>query len=428
VYAHARLILGLLTVSLPAHANSADPIRQRGLKLLQRSSFAEAAEQFRRVTRILPNSVEDRALYANALTRLGRVEDAVVELRLALAVAPNSPDIHALLGQILARNGQRVKAVQHFERALASAPKEWVKGELMQVKQLITESVHNWHLGMLGDSARNNAFQAAIDAAVRPDDIVLDIGTGTGLLAMMAARAGANHVVACEAKPELAELAKLIVEDNGYGSQIKVVNKNSKAMIVGEDLPGLATLLISETFDATLIGEGALNTFNHAKKALLAPGARIIPSGGVVRGQLAQAPQLKSLHPLHEINGFDLSVFARYSLERQYYPIQLGIEPWTALSEPFDVVRFDFHDENKPNQQWPIPVPVTQSGTVQTLILWFDLHLDGKTMLSSGPDGPGTHWNIMAFLFERERPVIAGETLVVKAEMSDGDSLYFDLP
>lgn len=60
--------------------------------------------------------------------------------------------------------------------------------------------------------------------------MVLDIGAGTGLLAMMAVRAGARHVVACEQFKGLAAMAKLVVSDSGMDDRISIICCNSGAL------------------------------------------------------------------------------------------------------------------------------------------------------------------------------------------------------
>ena len=267
-------------------------------------------------------------------------------------------------------------------------------------------------------------FRQRLRRRCAPDDLVLDIGTGTGLLAMMAARAGAAEVVACEMVPDLAELARVVIAANGYGPQVSVVGKRSSDMAVGVDLPRRATLLVSEIFDALVIGEGALQAFRHAWEHLLDPEARIIPAGAIVWGQLAEVPRLKAMHPLRALNGFDLSALAWHALEKQFYPVQLDAEAWTPLSEPVEVIGFDFRRPIAPRQDWSFPVPVTRTGMLQALVLWLELRLDEQHTLSSGPGGHARHWNPIVFLFDAEPAVTKGEQVTVRARMG-GDVFFF---
>lgn len=363
-------------------------------------------------------------LLAQALAQAGRPEDAEAELRAIIEKIPDEADVHACLGQVIARTGRRIQAMQHFEQALALFPGHWVAAELIQLRAQVSHSVHVWHLPMLADSARNQAFQSAIEAATRPTDLVLDIGTGTGLLAMMAARAGAEHVVACEMVPDLAELARLVVVENGYTKQINIVAKKSCDLAVGVELPRPVTLLVAEIFDALLIGEGALGVFRHAWQHLLAPDARIIPSAATLRGQLAAMPRLKAMHPLRTLSGFDLSTFARHGLEKQFYPVQLEAEEWKPLSKPFDVINFDFYNIGPLDREWKISVPTIKDGMLQALVLWFDLQLDHKTILSSGPDGSARHWDPVAFVLDTEKTVFPGGVVELQARMGN-NVLYF---
>lgn len=92
---------------------------------------------------------------------------------------------------------------------------------------------------MLNDDARNRAYRRALEAAVQPDDLVLDIGTGTGLLAMMAARSmrhanSTGSVVGCEVHPATANLARRIVAANGLADTVCIVGKRSNDLIVGQ--------------------------------------------------------------------------------------------------------------------------------------------------------------------------------------------------
>lgn len=91
------------------------------------------------------------------------------------------------------------------------------------------------YLDMLNDTPRNEAFAAAI-ARVAPGVHVLDIGTGTGLLALLAAAAGAAQVTACEVFPPMARVARRVVAANGdAGGRVRVIAKRSSELSVGPD-------------------------------------------------------------------------------------------------------------------------------------------------------------------------------------------------
>ncbi len=279
-------------------------------KLQERGAFADAAVHLRRAAKLAPGNPEYRARLSEVCFHLEQWDEAEAEMRAAIDIVGTEPDLHACLGRVLARRGRLVDAVQSYQRALALDPRHDSAAALVEAKGLLSQSIHTWHLPMLGDTVRNEAFQAAITAATRADDVVLDIGTGTGLLAMMAARAGARHVYACEMEPNLADLARLVIEANGFASRITVIPRKSTDIVLGQDMPEPATLLVTETFDSLLIGEGAVVSINRARKHLLTQDARVIPGGGTVWGQIISAPRLKALHPLTALCGFDLTPFA----------------------------------------------------------------------------------------------------------------------
>lgn len=62
---------------------------------------------------------------------------------------------------------------------------------------------------------------------------VLDIGTGTGLLGLFAAQAGAAHVYGCELFEPMAEVARQTIKDSPYAQVMEVVGKRSTALTLG---------------------------------------------------------------------------------------------------------------------------------------------------------------------------------------------------
>lgn len=84
------------------------------------------------------------------------------------------------------------------------------------------------------------------------------LGTGTGLLAILAARCGADSVVACEAFKPMADCCHKILKANRVQDKVTVIPKRSTDMTVGEngDMKQKANILVTEVFDTELIGEG----------------------------------------------------------------------------------------------------------------------------------------------------------------------------
>lgn len=128
------------------------------------------------------------------------------------------------------------------------------------------------HRLLLADGVRVRAFAAAIQAAVRPGDVVLEVGSGTGVLAVLAARAGARRVYAVE-RTGLAAVAAAVARENGVGSRVRVVEGDARAI----RLPERADLLITETLGHLGLEEGLGAIVRDACRRHLEPGARVLP-------------------------------------------------------------------------------------------------------------------------------------------------------
>src|SRR3954464_9999236 len=99
-------------------------------------------------------------------------------------------------------------------------------------------SIHRW---MLRDEIRNEAYRRAIAQVVKPGQVVLDMGAGTGILSIFAARAGARKVYAVE-RTAIAEIARRMVKSNGLEGTIEII----EGALEDVDLPEKVDVLISE--------------------------------------------------------------------------------------------------------------------------------------------------------------------------------------
>ncbi len=209
-------------------------------------------------------------------------------------------------------------------------------------ERLYQTFVPRWHFPMLADQARNQAYARAIAAKVRPGDVVLDIGCGAGLTAMLAARAGAKHVYTCEQQPLIARAARRVIAQNGLSDRITVINKWSHDIVIGLDMAEPADVVVSEIVDTVLLGEGALATLTHAMAALAKPGARAVPEHGVLKAQLVESAALQQMWQPPSAEGFDLSAFHHLAQVAQLTPHDLDAGELRARGSKAGLFDFDF--------------------------------------------------------------------------------------
>jgi precorrin-6B methylase 2 len=141
------------------------------------------------------------------------------------------------------------------------------------------------HIEMLNDRTRTAMYLQAIREVVRQGDVVLDIGTGTGVLAVAAAQAGASRVYAIEATG-IADAARRVYEVNGFGDRITLLEGES----TGIELPERADVLVAELIGIDPLGERILETTRDAVSRFLQPGARLVPSAIDVSAVLVALP------------------------------------------------------------------------------------------------------------------------------------------
>jgi SAM-dependent methyltransferase len=260
--------------------------------------------------------------------------------------------------------------------------------------------VPRWHFSMLADEVRNRAYAEAIAAKVKPGDIVLDIGCGAGLTAMLAARAGAKHVYTCEQQPLIAQAAVRVIEQNGLADRITVIPKMSHNLLVGIDLPEPADVVISEIVDTVLLGEGSLATLDHAMHSLAKPNARAIPERGILKAQLVESGKLLNLWRPQEAEGFKLDAFHHLANVAQITPNDLSACRLRPLGSAMDLFQFDFRRPDMKSAQTAKHLACSASGTIHAVLVFFEMDLSPGIKLSNSLTSGG-HWGRSAFLLDR---------------------------
>lgn len=314
-------------------------------------------------------------------------------------------------------------SIESFEDALSLR----LPGEHhpLAINRIYRRLVPRWHFAMLNDAERNRAFHAALRAQLQPDQLVLDVGAGSGLLAMMAVRAGARAAVSCEVLEPVAHVARRIVAANGLSGRVTIVPKSSFELRVGRELPGRADILVTETIDCGLLGEGILPIVNHAREHLLRGGARIIPAGARVMFALLESSAIHHNNFAFEAGDFDVSLFNRFS-SREYFPVRLSTWSHALLSDPAVAFELDFQSASRTTGVNRVPIEIRRGGAVHGVVFWFELELGAGIRLSNAPHGPSSHWMQAIQCFEVPVRVERGATAIVEAA-HDATSIRFTL-
>jgi type II protein arginine methyltransferase len=337
------------------------------------------------------------------LTEPARADPAIEAL---LAAAEGRPD--AMLA--LAPQLDPARALATIERALALAPDD--PALRARGRRLLSRLAPSWHFVIVRDRRRNAAYEAALRRAVTPGDRVLDIGTGSGLLAMMAARAGAREVIACEANPAIAETAREIIAHNGFADRVRIVAKHSTALDALADLGGRADVVVSEIVSNDLIGEAVLPTLEDAVRRLIKPGAAVIPARGRIRAALGHDAGWAGGR-MDAAEGLDLSPFNRFAPALRETGV--GDARLTLRSEAADLFDFDFAAGGPyPSADARLSLR-SQGGTVNCIAQWLALDLDAATTYENPPHGEASCWAVVIHPLETELATEAGEPVVVGA-------------
>ena len=261
----------------------------------------------------------------------------------------------------------------------------------------------SYHFDMLQDAERNAAYSRGIESVVEEDDLVVDIGTGSGILALMAAKAGAQHVFAIEGDPSLERAARKVVAANGRADAVTVVGRHSTQLKVGfgADVPTGADVIVTEIFDSWLLGEGMVPVMHDAvQRGLLAPHGRVVPAGAQIWAVLIESEYLAShqqlpAHALDGLAGVIGSLADTKETARRWSPpepLQVHANMLEArglgrrLSAPFAAQSFDFA-RPRLYENRTVEVQVTSTGRVDGVMLWWTADMDG----ASGRGRAGPH-------------------------------------
>ena len=245
------------------------------------------------------------------------------------------------------------------------------------------------HRSMALDATRNQLYREALRQAVRPDSVVLDLGAGTGVHGLIAARLGAKRVYLVEPEDILA-VAEEIVAANGLQETVRCL----RGRLEDIQLPEPVDIIVSAVTGNFLVTEDLLPTLFHARDTALKPGGLLIPGAATMEATPVSAATIHAREIAGwsaSTEGIDLSAARAYAANSVFYRLEeLGDVEY--LAEPRVLQKFDFSRDNDTSVHIDADYEITRSGVCHGWVGWFSMKL-GDRWVSTSPRDEPLHWS-----------------------------------
>jgi protein arginine N-methyltransferase 1 len=260
---------------------------------------------------------------------------------------------------------------------------------------------------MIGDSARFGAYARAIAAAVRPGDVVCEIGCGPGLLSMLACRAGARRVFAIEFD-DIVDTARQIIAANGFADRIEVIHNNSRKT----ELPERANVIVSDIRGVLPLHGRAIETLQDARQRFLAPGGVMIPRRDVLQAAILRADQYYGsiTRPWTGLTETRLDIPLRMILNSFHI---VGARAEDLMTSAQQIAVTEYVSETSLNLGARLIFRADKSGTAHGICVWFETELFKGVGFSSGPGSPVTIYGQLFLPWLEEATLSEGQEVQV---------------
>lgn len=297
-----------------------------------------------------------------------------------------------------------------------SQPKTDASGkELNYTEQRYFSSYDHFgiHEEMLKDQTRTLAYRSAIyqNAHMFKGKVVLDVGCGTGILSMFAARSGAKHVIGVDMS-NIINMARKIVDLNGFSNKITLIQGKMEEI----ELPfPKVDIIISEWMGYFLLYESMLDTVLYARDRYLVPGGLILPDKATMHIAGIEDGEYKAekIGFWRDVYGFDYTPFQEVVMSE---PLVDVVDQRSVSTNSYKIADFDLNtvkiEDLAFRSNWHIKA--TRNDRVHALLVWFDIdfsRLDTPVQFSTGPYTEYTHWKQTVFYLKDALTLNTGELI-----------------
>jgi SAM-dependent methyltransferase len=270
------------------------------------------------------------------------------------------------------------------------------------------------HLLMIRDDIRNRAYRDALQAAIKPGDLVLDFGAGTGILSMFAAQAGAKRVFAVE-RTNIASFARRITAQNGFADRIQIIQQDIEKV----RLPQKVDVIVSEWLGTYGVDENLLAPLLLARDRWLKPGGKMLPESvsawlsPLWNSDLAIDVALSRGRPY----GLDLRMIANGTVQEMNWA-RKPLSESDLMAHPQIMWTTDVYSCSVSQARLPSRAQskflALRDGKINALSAWFTADFGNSVTLTNSPAAPVTHWGQYLFALKQPVEVTTGTPIFVE--------------
>jgi protein arginine N-methyltransferase 1 len=259
---------------------------------------------------------------------------------------------------------------------------------------------------MVTDRVRLDAYARALERAVRPESVVLDIGAGTGILSLLACKFGARRVYAIEPS-SLAQLIITAARDNGYEDRIVLLQQRSTEV----QLPERADVIVSDLRGVLPAYHSHFTDIADARTRLLAPGGQLIPQIDTLFAAVVAAPVFFEASRLAwQSEPYGLTLRSALPLVDNLWK-KHNAAAEDVLSQPVPWARLDYTTLGDSRVRGSGTCTIATDATAHGLLAWFDTQLIDGVGFSNRPGAPKTIYGQGFFRWPRAVALQAGDTV-----------------
>lgn len=263
----------------------------------------------------------------------------------------------------------------------------------------------DYHRAVISDEARLDAQVRAIESTVKPGDVVVDLGAGTGVLSLFAARAGASKVYAVE-RHDVVQIARDVVRANGFEGVIECMQVDATTI----ELPEKVDVVMGDVIGVLGIDGNILAIYERVVQRYLKPGGHVIPGKIDVFFAPWEAPLLHERVAFWDrgVRGFDFGPARKLASNipmSEVLPVEGELAPAAKLWE------LDVADARAQTLGAEHQFEVARDGILSGIGAWFEASLTPQVVIRTNPRSQALVWRQGFLALETPMQVRAGDRL-----------------